>query len=162
MPLISSNSFCSTSVHLNFTLFDVSSVKECIKCESLSHLYLYYFTKSMTAHTCFWVFGSVIFTMASNFLFIGRIPFQVTQKPRYSIVVCPKNGFLILHLSPFSLRFYIVSSIFSKWSYQLPLVIMSRSSMYTRINSNPWNLLFIFYWKFSEKLQTPIIKNFYL
>ena len=44
----------------------------------------------MNAHTCVLFFGGVIFTVASNFLFIGQIPVLVTQNPRYSISVCPK------------------------------------------------------------------------
>ena len=38
--LISSNSFCSTSVHLNFTLGDVSTVIGCNICDRLYHISL--------------------------------------------------------------------------------------------------------------------------
>ena len=36
--LISLNTFCSISVHLNFTLVGVSTVKVCSKCDRLDHI----------------------------------------------------------------------------------------------------------------------------
>ena len=99
--------------------------------------------------------------MASNFLFIGWNLFLVTQKPRYYLLVCTKNDFDILYLSPFYLRFCRVSSNFSRWSDQLTLVIINRSPMYTQIKSNPWNIPFILFWKMSRELLTSIVRCLY-
>ena len=40
LHLISLNAFCSTSVHLNITLFDVNTVKGCSKCDPLANILL--------------------------------------------------------------------------------------------------------------------------
>ena len=40
MRFISSNASCSTSVYLNFTFFDVSSIKGCSKCDRWDHISL--------------------------------------------------------------------------------------------------------------------------
>ena len=90
------------------------------------------------------------------FLFIRRIPVRVTHKPKYSISICPKNEFLILHLSLLSLIFCWVSSNFSKRMEQPPLVIINRSSNYAWINSNLRIISFIFSWKIPGELFTPI------
>ena len=115
----------------------------------------------MNSLTCFSLVGGIIFIMASTFLFIGWIPFWVTQKSKYSISVCPKNDFSMLHLSLLSLRFYRISSKMSKWSDQSPLVIIKRSSMYAWINSNPRNISLIFFWKISGEWLTPIVRRLY-
>ena len=115
----------------------------------------------MNAHIFFMLFCGIIFNMDYTFLFIGQIPFRVTQNPRYPISACPKNYFSVLHLSPLSLRFSGVSSNFSKLLDQSPLVIINRSSMYARINSNPLNISFIFSWKMSRELLTPIVRHLY-
>ena len=114
----------------------------------------------MNSHTCFCFFCGLIFTMASTLLFIGRIPFRFTQKSRYFISVFPKKDFLILHLSPSSLSF-LVSVTISRWSDQPPLVIINRSYMYYQINPNPRNIYFIFSWKISGELLTPIGRHLY-
>ena len=108
-----------------------------------------------------------MFTIASNFSFIGRFPVQVTFKPRYFILVCPKYDFLILYLSPFALRFFSTSSNLSKLSDQSPLVITNRSSMYALINSILQNISFIFSWRMSWKMSgelppPPSGKHLYL
>ena len=121
-----------------------------------------FYYKPTNAPTCPILLGGVIFTMASTFLFTGRIPFHVTQKPRYSIWVCPKNYFSILHLRLFSLIFFRnISSLF-KWLDQSPLVIINISLIYAQINSNPRNISFIFSWKISGKLHMPIGSLLYL
>ena len=113
----------------------------------------------MKSHTCFLFFGGLIFTMASNFSFTDRIPFWVTQKPIYSISACPENNISILHLIPLYLRFCRVSSNFSKLSYQSSLLINNRPLMYAQIKSNPHNISFLFSWKMSGELLTPIGKH---
>ena len=115
----------------------------------------------MNSRTCYVVFGGAIFTMASTLLFIGRIPFRATQKLRYPILAYSKNILLILHLIPLFLRFCSVGSNIYNLSYQLPLVIINRSSIYTQINLNPRNILFIFSWKMSGELLTPIGRCLY-
>ena len=115
----------------------------------------------MNSHTSFVLFGGITFTMASTFLFIGPIPVWVTQKPIYSIYVCPKYEFSIWNLTPLSLSFCRVSSNFSKQSYQSYLVVINRSSMYAWINSNPQNIYFIFSWKVPGELLTPIGRRLY-
>ena len=105
--------------------------------------------------------GGVIFTMASTLLFIGQIHVLVTQNPRYSILVCPKDDFLILNLSLLSLKFLNVSSKFSKWLYQSTLGIINRSSMYAQINSKPRKISFTFSWKMPGELLTPTIRRLY-
>ena len=54
------------------------------------------------ACTCCLLFGGGMFTMANTFLFVVRIPFWVTRKPRYSILTCLNNDLFILHLIPLS------------------------------------------------------------
>ena len=115
----------------------------------------------MNARTSFLSFSGVISAMASTYYFICRIPVLVTQKPRYSILVCLKDDFLILHWSPLSLRFFSISYNFSKRLYQSPLVIINRSLMYAQIHSNPRNILFMFSWKMSGELLTPIGRRLY-
>ena len=114
--LISSNYFCSPSVHLNFTLFDLSAVKGCSKIYRLDNISLQQFTMPMNACTSFVFLSSVIFTMASTLLFIDWIPVRVAQKPRYSISVFPNNNFSVLHSMPLSLIICSVRSNFSKQS----------------------------------------------
>ena len=63
---------------------------------------------------CFVLVGGVICIMDSTYLFIDWIPVQVIHEPRYSISVCPKNDFYILHLSLLYLIFFSVSSNLSK------------------------------------------------
>ena len=82
-------------------------------------------------------------------LFMGLIPLRVTQKPKYSISVCPEKYFSMLHLSPFSFSLLSVNYSFCAWSVKSSLVKINKSSMYARINLNPWNKSFIFCWKFS-------------
>ena len=115
----------------------------------------------MNERTCFWFVGGVIFTMASIFL-TGRIPIRVTHKSRYSILLCPKNVFLILHLSLFSLIFFSNSSNLFNWSEQSPLVIINMSSMYALINYIMMKISLLFSWKMSRKLHTPIVRHLYL
>ena len=105
--------------------------------------------------------SSVIFIMDYTFLCIGHIPFQVTQKPIHSISVYPKNDFFKIILKPVFFNILCVSSNLSKWSNQSPLVIINRSLMYAWINSNPLNISFIFSWKMSRDLLTPIVRHFY-
>ena len=112
----------------------------------------------MNARTCFWLFGGFIFTMGSTILCIGIIPFRVTHKPRYYILVCPKNDFSFLHLSPLSLSFCSVSTKFSRLSDQSSLVIIKSSSMHAQIYSN---ISFIFSGKMSGELLTPISRRLY-
>ena len=121
----------------------------------MAHTPLQYFTNLMNKLTCFIIFGGIIFTMAFTFLFISRIPFRVTQKPRYSISVFPNDNSLMLHLSKLYLSFCSGSSDFFKLSDQSPLVIINRLSMNYGIHSNPQNILFIFFWKISVELLTP-------
>ena len=74
----------------------------------------------------------------------------------YSISVCPKNDFLILNLSLFYLIFCSNCCNLFKWSDKPPLVIIKRSSIYALIKSNLQNIPFIFSWKMSGELRTPI------
>ena len=70
--MISSNTFYSTSVHLKFTFGDVSAVKGCNRCDSLSHISLRYFIMPMNYCTYLVFLGGVIFTMASTFYILVR------------------------------------------------------------------------------------------
>ena len=99
--------------------------------------------------------------MASTFSFTGWIPVCVTMKPIYSILVCFKNYFSILHLSPLDVRFFSTSSNLFEWSYQSLLMIIKRSSMYTLINSILRNISFILSWIMSQEVHTPIGRRLY-
>ena len=99
--------------------------------------------------------------MASIVIFICLTPLSVTQKPKYSISVFLKKDYSILYLSPFSLSLLSVHYRFCIWYVQSLLVRNSRSSMYERMNLNPWNKSFIFCWKMSGEFATPIGRRLY-
>ena len=68
------------------------------------------------------------------FLSIGFTPSNVTQKPKYSISVCPKKDFSILHLSTFALKLFVVDYNSCTLSIQSPFDHIKISSMYARIS----------------------------
>ena len=112
---------------------------------------LYLFLGSRWIHICYGFYPSIY----------GFTPSHVTQKPKYPISVCLKNYFSILHLSSFSFILLSINYSFYTWSVQSTLVKTNRSSMNTRMNSNPWNKSFIFYWKMSGEFETPIVRRLY-
>ena len=57
------------------------------------------FTKSMNPLTWRLLFGIIIFTMDSNFLSVGQIPFWVIHNSKYSILDWKNNEFTLLRLS---------------------------------------------------------------
>ena len=71
-------------------------------------------------------------------------------------------NFSILHLSPFALSFVSNSSNLFKWLDQSSLVIIKMSLIYALINYIPRNISFIFSWKLSGELNTPIGGRLYL
>ena len=99
--------------------------------------------------------------MASIFLFMSLTTSRVTHKTKYSISVCLKKDFSVLHLSPYTFSLLIVNSKLCIWSFQYPLVNINILSMYQKMNSNPWNKSFIFCWKFSGEFTTPIGRCLY-
>ena len=99
--------------------------------------------------------------IANNVLLSGLTPFRVTQKPKYSILVWPKKEFSVLHLSPYYFIYIRLSSNFVKYSFQSKFVKSKSSSINARIKFNPWNSSFIFSWKMSDELLTPIGRRFY-
>ena len=64
-------------------------------------------TKPMNKYTCNLLFGGIMFNMASNFLFIGYILFQVTHSSNYSTLVWQKNNLYMLQLSPLNFIFRV-------------------------------------------------------
>ena len=87
--------------------------------------------------------------------------------PVGSLFTSPKNPditswffqriiFSILHLSPFDIIFFSISSNLLNCSDQSPLVIINRLSIYALINYIMQKFSFIFSWKFSGELHTPI------
>ena len=96
----------------------------------------------------------------SYFLSVGFRSSRVTQKPKYSILVCMKKELSILHLSPLSFSSFKFSSNLCTLSVHYPSVNIKMSSMYACINSNPWGKSFIFCSEMSDKLLTPIGRYF--
>ena len=104
------------------------------------------------------IFKSLRFniSIACIILSVGFTPLCVTQIPKYSIFVFLKNFFSMLHLSHFSFSSFRVNFNFCTWSFLSLFVNNKRSSIYTQINSNPWNKSLIVFYKMSGDLETPI------
>ena len=83
-------------------------------------------------------------------LFIDQLTFQVTQKPRYTILVFSKKDYFILHLRKLYLSLCGVSSNLSGWWCQI----------YAWINSNPWKFLFVLSWEVSGGFLTSNVTRF--
>ena len=115
----------------------------------------------MNFRTSFLEVGGAIFVMNSILLFMCLTPLRLTQQPQYSISVCARKDLSILYLSPFPFSLLSVNYSLCIWYAQYTLVRINRSSKYTRINSNPWNKSFIFWWKMSCEFENPIGRRLY-
>ena len=70
------------------------------------------------------------------FLFVGFMPLRVTQKPKYSILVCPKKDPSILYLSPF---LSVCLDLIPIYVHDMSSLILLRSKVHLCIHkkSNP-------------------------
>ena len=87
---------------------------------------------------------------------VGFTPLYITQKPKYSISGWPKNDFSTLNFSPFNCSLISTCSRFAKWLVQSLAIKTNRPLRYAQIFPKTWNSLFIFPWKMSRELHTPI------
>ena len=117
-----SKTFYPMSVHLNVFFLDVSIVRDCNICEYFGHISRYYFNITMNECNTLSEVGGVILVTVSNFLLSGLIPYCITQKSKYSIMVCPNKELLILHLIQFYFILTRESSSFSELPFQLTFI----------------------------------------
>ena len=132
-------SSCWICVHLNFHLIYVILVKIANVCDRLRQILRQQFITAINFCTSFQEVGSFILVIASIFLSMCLTPSRVTRRPKYSISVCAKNDFSILHLSHFPFSLIIVNYSLCKWSIRSTFVKNKRLSMYAWMNPHPWN-----------------------
>ena len=137
--LISLKVSCLILVYLNFTLMVVILVKGVNVCERLAHKSRLYFTTLMKWWTYLWEVGGFIFLLLLLYIYIGFMPSCITQKPKYSILVCLKKYFSVLYLSTFSFSLFRVNYIFCTWFFQCTFVNTKISSIYAWIDFIGWS-----------------------
>ena len=139
-----SNAFCSTSIHLNVALSDVSVVRGCSQCDRIFHIYLQCFKNPTNAHTFCLLFGGIVFTIACTFYFLSDTILRHPD-PQVFHTGFQRIYFSILQINPLSLSFFSISSNFSRLFYQSTSVIINWLSMYDHIKSNLQNILFVLF-----------------
>ena len=103
----------------------------------------------MNWHSSHFIFGEVMFLIASIFLDMGCIPSWLIHYPRYSKSSHSTNDFLALTFSPaFFCRWKTISR-WCKWSCQSDFVVINRSSIYILTYSRSPIKDDIFSWKIS-------------
>ena len=86
----------------------------------------------------------------------GIMPSLVIKKPRYSRLSLANLDFSALILKPAAFSFFKTTFTLYKWSWKLPLLMIQKSSILALTYSKSLNNSFIFSWKISGLLHSPI------
>ena len=98
----------------NLFLIESNLVKGDNICDHLGHILRQLLITSIILCTYFQELSDLILVIYFIFIFSILVPSRVTQKPKYPILIFPKNEFSILHLSYFSFSLLSVTNSFCK------------------------------------------------
>ena len=90
---------------MNLTLYGVSAVRGCSKCERLSHISLQQFTKPMNSHTGHLFFGGIMFIIGSTFFIHWKNTIQC--HPEYQVLNLVLDKGRLFYFALKSIVFYI-------------------------------------------------------